>query len=262
MEDRHIEPHKVTKPIQLLAAWMVGLILTNTTFLVAATQFSSDDWERGALVVAAIINVPLFLLALFILQTRFRAELQEDTFYSEYLSKKTSSLVRLDKSVVQESRLEELERAVGRIRIIESEGEDRQAQYLEHLDWSGWPVALNHLHPNFIEVREALRSANIPLSEIFGDAQEGPPSRWIVSLSHSLPARHKSALLKAIIPYGFDGFQFWDPVREADETEDVYIGSYGDRSYARIDDSLSELLQKNVEDSDLRYYYSKHRVFS
>lgn len=260
MADQHIEPHKVTKPIQLLAAWMVGLILTNTTFLFTAAQLSSDDWERGALIIASIANVPLFLIALFVLQTKFRAELQEDTYYSEYLSKKTSTLVRLDKNVVQDTRLEELERAVVQLRAIGADGNEKQRPGSTRLDWSRWPVALNGLHPKFNEVRESLRDAGIPLSEIFGDDQEGPPSRWIISLSNSLPVSHKAAVLRAVLPYGFDGFQFWDPVRDADEAEDVYIGSYGDKSYARIDGDLSNLLQRDIEDSDLRHYYSRHKV--
>ena len=73
-DHHHIEPHKVTKPMQLLAAWLVGLIITNAIFLASAINFDKDSWERGALVVSAIVNVPIFLYALFILQTRFRAE--------------------------------------------------------------------------------------------------------------------------------------------------------------------------------------------
>lgn len=88
MKEQRIEPHKVTKPIQLLAAWMVGLVVTNSSFLIAAVQMADESWERGCLVIAAVANVPVFLFALFLLQTRFRAELQEDTYYSEYLSKK------------------------------------------------------------------------------------------------------------------------------------------------------------------------------
>lgn len=260
MTDRHIEPHKVTKPIQLLAAWMVGLILTNSSFLLTATQFNPTEWERSALVIASIINVPLFLLALFVLQTRFRAELQEDTFYSEYLSKKSSSLVRLEKNVVQDSRLEELERVVIQLRSHGSEQNHGPDKTPATLNWSAWPVALNILHPKFTEIRESLQTAGIPLAETFGIEGEDPPERWIVSLSNSLPTAHKSQLLKAILPFGFDGFQLWDPIREAEETEDVYIGSYGDKSYALINDGLLNLLEKDLEASDLRSYYLRHKV--
>lgn len=256
--DRSIQPHKVTKPIQLLAAWMVGLVVTNATFLTAATYLSSSDWGRGALIVASITNVPLFIISLFVLQTKFRAELQEDHFYADYLSKKTASIVRMDKNAVQDSRLEALEREVGRFGSTHSangvlaDGPDR-------LDWSKWPVGLNRLHPRFDEIRAALRDAGIPLTEIFGNVDD-TPSRWVISLSNSLPTTHKVAILRALTPFQFDGFSFWDPVREADETEDVYIGSYGNRSFATIGDSLGRLLEKNVEEVDLRHYYSRHKA--
>ena len=255
--DRSIQPHKVTKPIQLLAAWMVGLIVTNATFLATATYLPPSDWERAALIIAAIANVPLFIIALFLLQTRFRAELQEDHFYSEYLSKKTASLVRMDKNAVQDSRLEALEREV--VRLSPRTDGEGSGQGPVKLDWTNWPVALNQLHPRFEAIREALRKAGIPLAEIFGNEGDGP-SRWVISLSNSLPASHKAAILRAVLPFGFDGFSFWDPVKEADETEDVYIGSYGNRSFARIDDDLERLLSKDVEEADLRHYYSRHKV--
>ena len=256
--DRSIQPHKVTKPIQLLAAWMVGLVVTNATFLTAATYISSPGWERGALVIASIANVPLFIVALFVLQTKFRAELQEDHFYAEYLSKKTSSIVRMDKNAVQDSRLVALEREI--VRIGSPLGENGgPTDGPSRLDWSKWPVALNQLHPRFDEVREALRDAGIPLTEIFGNIDD-TPSRWVISLSNGLPTSHKVAILRALMPFQFDGFSFWDPVREAEETEDVYIGSYGNRSFATIDDSLERLLEKNVEEVDLRHYYSRHKA--
>jgi hypothetical protein len=113
--DHHIEPHKVTKPMQLLAAWLVGLIITNTLFLTSAIHFEKDSWESGALVVAAIINVPIFLFALFILQTRFRAELQEDSFYSEYLSKKKAAVIRVDSNSALDTRIDEIERQLVRL---------------------------------------------------------------------------------------------------------------------------------------------------
>lgn len=258
--DQKIQPHKVTKPIQLLAAWMVGLIVTNATFLAAATYLSPSAWERGALVIAAIVNVPLFIGALFLLQTRFRAELQEDHFYFEYLSKKTASLIRVDKNIVQGSRLEALEREAARSKLIRGEDE-KSSNGLIKLDWSNWRVALNQLHPRFDELREALRSADIPLAEFFGN-EGNSPSEWVISLSNSLPANHKAAILRVVVPFEFEGFSFWDPIEEADETEDVYIGSYGKSSFARIDDKLQRLLEKDVEEVDLRHYYSRHLVIS
>ncbi|WP_348946251.1 hypothetical protein ABHF33_06935 [Chitinibacter sp. FCG-7] len=85
MTDHKITPEKVTKPIQLLAAWLVGLITVNASFLLAAQQITKPDWATGALVIAAIVNVPVFIGALFLLQTKFRAQIQEDSYYAQYL---------------------------------------------------------------------------------------------------------------------------------------------------------------------------------
>ena len=85
MPNTEIRPDKITKPMQLLAGWLAGLILTNSGFLIAAANISEPKWVAGALVIAAIANVPLFLAALFLLQTKFRPHIQEDRYFSEYL---------------------------------------------------------------------------------------------------------------------------------------------------------------------------------
>ncbi len=261
MTDKQIQPHRVTKPIQLLAAWLVGLIVTNTIFLAAATNLEIDSWERGALVVSSIVNVPLFLLALFVLQTRFRAELQEDTFYSEYLSKKTAAVVRIDKNASQDARIDILERQLSRLTESRT-GSAPLGPDVNHsqIDWAEWPVALNILHPQFQAIRETLRAANIPLADIFGNKPNSvPPEKWIIALSHHLPFTHKARLLEVLLPYGFDGIQFWEPQREVEENEDVYIGSYGVGTYARVTPELLDLVRKKIDAIDLTHYYNKHK---
>lgn len=85
MSNQQIDPEKVTKPIQLLAAWLLGLVLVNSAFLFAAVQIDTPTWVTGALVIASMLNVPIFIACLFILQTKFRPEMQEDKFYAKYL---------------------------------------------------------------------------------------------------------------------------------------------------------------------------------
>jgi hypothetical protein len=85
MPEQRINPEKVTKPIQLLAAWLVGLILVNASFLLGAQQITKPDWASSLLVIAAVLNVPVFIVALFLLQTKFRPQMQEDSYYAQYL---------------------------------------------------------------------------------------------------------------------------------------------------------------------------------
>ena len=89
IESPKFEAQKVTKPIQLLAAWLVGLMAIDGMFLGAASRITG--WEQSVLVIAAVFNVPLFLGAIFLLQTKFRPELQEDSYYATYLNSKTNT---------------------------------------------------------------------------------------------------------------------------------------------------------------------------
>lgn len=91
MSTENIKPERITKPIQLLAAWLLGLILINGSFLAAAAQITHPFWASSALIIATIANVPVFLASLFLLQTKFRPEMQEDTYYSKYLERKYST---------------------------------------------------------------------------------------------------------------------------------------------------------------------------
>lgn len=94
MSENQIKPEKITKPIQLLGAWLVGLFSINSCYLVGAANFDVNSWQSEALVLAAIINVPIFLGSVFLLQTKFRPELQEDSYYSSYLNKKLTSQLK------------------------------------------------------------------------------------------------------------------------------------------------------------------------
>lgn len=259
MTTQKIEPHKITKPIQLLAAWIIGLILTDSIFLYSAVSFDPGSWERGVLVIAAILNVPGFLFALFLLQTKFRAELQEDTFYHEYISKKTATPQRIDKDTIQDSRIEELEKTLKLSYSIASAEQGNLES--EQFDWRIWPIGINVQHPQYEEIRRSLRTNSIPISTIFGtEVSLGQPEKWIIALNPAIPFRQKIHLLKALIRFDFDGFEFHTPVREADEDEDVYIGGYGYGNYCELNERVKELVCGDIEEADLQYHYNLNRV--
>ena len=100
MNSQQVQPAKITKPIQLLGAWLAGLLAIDSCFLFTATNLPNDSWQASALVVASIMNVPIFLAAVFLLQTRFRPELQEDSYYSTYLSSKTNQIVKIPRAEI------------------------------------------------------------------------------------------------------------------------------------------------------------------
>lgn len=87
MEGQRIEPHKITKPIQLMAVWLIALLLIDSLFLTAAAKISTPQWVAPMLAISAIVFVPLFLSGVFLMQTVFRKELQDDQYYSECLKR-------------------------------------------------------------------------------------------------------------------------------------------------------------------------------
>lgn len=87
METYKIEAHKITKPIQLMAVWFMALLLIDSAFLTAAAKITTPAWIAPTLAISAIVFVPLFLGGVFLMQTVFRKELQDDQFYSEWLKR-------------------------------------------------------------------------------------------------------------------------------------------------------------------------------
>lgn len=86
MESREIRPEKITKPFQMLAAPLVGLIILEGELLLASGQSYETKWLAAMYGICAMLIIPLFLLLIFLLQTRFRPEMQEDKYYAEWLT--------------------------------------------------------------------------------------------------------------------------------------------------------------------------------
>jgi len=121
-----IQPHLITKPIQLLAAWLLGLVLLDSSFFTAAATMHTPAWAPGLLVIAAVGNVPLFAACLFALQTRYRPQMQEDAYYAQYLESQTR-LVERSQLVVRETLASaglDLERLANGRTIVDAARED------------------------------------------------------------------------------------------------------------------------------------------
>jgi hypothetical protein len=250
-----IEPQKVTKPIQLLAAWLVGLIVVDGGFLTTAVQLGTVGWECGALIIAAIVNVPLFLFALFLLQTRYRPELQEDVFYSQYLDKKTNTIVRMGRD---EAFDKELTAIRAELRLLTSETERRLAQQRPAISQLGvrWRVALNKHLSDFDRLHALLEERDILLSDIFG-VPTPPPARH-VAMADFLDFPSKLEVLRLAVEMKMDAYTYFDPIEEEID-EQVLIGSYGPAPFP-ITPELHGLLQSEPDESDLLVYerrYSK-----
>lgn len=263
MEER-IEPHKVTKPIQLLAAWLLGLILIDGSFLSAAALLKQPSWAPGFLTVAAVLNVPIFLGSLFLLQTRFRPEMQEDTFYSKYLevtraTRKPENItadIQTLRSMVTESNsrtIEVVERL--QVQVIQLTGQvsriteetpavapslpavkaiaqqltvaQESLEYTKRIvQWQPYDVQVNDLLPSYSEITSKLRAAGIPLGQTFGStsASARQPSAYVMAFGSGIEV---AALQHLLVTLADAGPKYLDYSDDPSDAERFYIGSYG-----------------------------------
>lgn len=285
MSQPQIQPHRVTKPIQLLAAWLAGLVLVNGSFLACAASIQTPSWVPGTLVVAAIVNVPLFLFALFLLQTRYRPEMQEDIYYSKYLETRQNRLTPEDVSVdvatlrsdvfastkrslellealrSQISRVASTKSAGGAVvteglRIEESlQGTDQAIQNaIAEADWDRYSVLLNQCLPSFDKIQQALISAGVSSLKKFGDY---PPKFGVMSFGPGVSAQVIQQLYSLIEGMGLRYLAIADDDMHSGR---IYIGSYRYKVGAPIA-LIDEELQKVLCDVELTTDRLKALVF-
>jgi len=205
-----IKPEKITKPIQLLAAWLSGLVLTNVSFLSAAMYISPEHCTHFILIIASVINVPIFLISIFLLQTKFRPELQEDSYYSQYIMNNRGEQIRtID---VKNTKQIEIDKAL-------KEGVFNFRKY---------SISINDYIPNCKEISKYLIDNAIPAGNFFGKTNGVAtlPNKWIISINEEMDKESVHAFLKVMLKYAnqFEGFCF--ATRYEEEEDDIYIGGY------------------------------------
>lgn len=254
----------MTKPIQLLAAWLVGLILIDSAFLFSANSMPPNSWERLALIIAAIVNVPIFIYALFLLQTKFRPELQEDLFYSQYLDKKSNRIVTVSRSDKIEADLESI---LDRLNSHDSasmaqqrEGKTTYVSSKAHLIGTAWTVAINDHLDNFKEIKDLLKQKGIPINDIFGSSTNAtaPPTSRVLTMSYRLDAQSKCELIRLAPKMRMEWYSYFDPF--AEQSEDILIGSYVTPEHGAfpVTEELLELVEKDPEPIDFKYFEREH----
>jgi hypothetical protein len=65
MNTGQIKPEKVTKPFQLLATWLSGLVLLESILVVASTRDYPYFWINCLFAITAVVIIPLFLFLIF-----------------------------------------------------------------------------------------------------------------------------------------------------------------------------------------------------
>jgi len=224
MSGTKIVPEKINKPIHLLGAWLAGLFTVNGGFLVAATNMERGSFESIALIVAAIINVPLFLFSVFLLQTKFRPELQEDHYYSTYLSQKTNEEVKVLKSDAQ---LAEIFQKLNEL-------ENKMAPADSEIGGDLLPDLAFGVNKNFGDY-ERIKSelANLGVITCTSFGSDETPEQRAVAIDRRLSRQALREVLSVAGKLGFHRWGYFD--NEMEETnEDVLLGAYGNHEFEII----------------------------
>jgi len=283
LDNQKIPVEKVTKPIQLLAAWLTGLILIDAAFLAAANTLTEPTWAKGALIIAAITNVPLFLAAIFLLQTKFRPEMQEDSFYSKYLESKTGQYrSRSDQPIkIKDELLESNVEILKIVQGVQSEinkinennavGIDREAaayqaidiegtisRLVSSLEWKHYEIRLNSYLKNYSNIKLALINSGIPISSTFGANGGGFSDPPQIVIGSGFTIHHIRDFLNSIKGFEVKVIAFAYP--EDDEDPDapdysrqVLIGAYNDHDYGLSLEDATKIANQNHVDSDAFY---------
>lgn len=224
MNKENLRPEKITKPIQLLGAWLVGLLSISSSFLVAATKMPLDSWEASALVIAAILNVPIFLGAVFLLQTKFRPELQEDSYYSTYLSQKTNKPITITKKETSfkdlEKTLEHIEARIDKLTLLNTNQPVKSNNLL---------IGINRNLDDYEVIKEELGKLDFNGVSMFGGKGDIPEKR-VVAISEYLSQEEADQVIHLAKSLNFKYYSFFDNKMENTQ-EDILLGAYGNATY-------------------------------
>lgn len=260
MGEQRIDPAKITKPIQLLAAWLIGLILTNALFLTAASKILKPEWASSALVIASIVNVPIFLACLFLLQTKFRPEMQEDEFYARYLEKHFSNQTGKTEIVAVSSRKTIATHPISTpIRWMHINEKDYKIGHPLRPDEISEDISveINDLLPSYKELIEAIFAEGIIPRRTFGSTSIEPttPKHFIISLGKGIPLSFIQKIIRIASRYGLEGIVMaGDDDDEPMHFKRIYIGAYSyddPNSFIHLDSNmLDRILSTDMREPD------------
>jgi hypothetical protein len=291
MTDPQIVPEKITKPLQLLAAWLAGLVVVNGSFLGTAVAIVQPEWLRAALVLASIVNVPLFLTCLFLLQTKFRPEMQEDRYYAKYLEQNTGQLISITptESAIESVRAEILEANQRQFAMISGLEAGLKAMAIQMSNGTGLKaesasrdaevkrvvrevqrssealevakaraeaqvsVQLNDMLPEFKEIRSELRIEGVELGNTFGHTAKEPeiPRVRVIGFGSAASLDALRRVMRATARFGFDHIHYASDRKGNEEV--IYVGSYIYRTRESELVKVSNELRQLIDDPEATF---------
>lgn len=282
MDKPNIQPEKITKPIQLLAVWFAGLVLLVGLLLAGAKTITEPPWLVPVLAISAIAIIPIFLYFVFLLQTKYRPQMQEDTFYSEYLDKTTNILVNRAEIAVPSNSLVELQNQINlltdkyktqllsfeelleenkisnvtspenikQLRTIIKNTTEGITKVEETIKKSTFSLNLNRLLPNFQNIRlELLKSGFENLSEFEGGSGK-PPKIFLISAGKNVTPSFLLDTIKTLKPLKLEKVSL---ILDEDDfinnmhSERIIVGSYAYENSERITMSVDDTLIQTLE---------------
>jgi hypothetical protein len=248
MDTSKIKPDRITKPIQLLAVWMSGLLLLVSAFLTAAGTIKQPTWLPGFFGISAVCIIPVFLLLVFLLQTKFRPEMQEDTFYSGYLDTITKQKVKssttepeyellfaqmnaklMQLSEQTKSNLEKISDQISKVNGSTTEIQQVKAiiretdAKIDKAELSIIRARINDQLDNFQVITTELAEMGVTIDRSFGDPDD-KPSIKLATIGLKLNPKTVAFLLSKLKGLGIMAIN----IAEGKRNENIiYIGSYG-----------------------------------
>ena len=249
MESNNIKPERITKPIQLLAVWLLGLILLVSAFITAAATIKDPKWLAPFFSISSVAIIPLFLILIFLLQTRFRPQMQEDEYYAKYLNSNTKSKEsiapeilfdtlskKIDEKLIELSSItkeqisllnESVDDLISKkpFEIEEPKNQNRQrliGKFDEFIKENKNIILLNTLLVRSEEIEKLLSNNDIKIDETFGDGNE-LPEKFLLSFGSSVDVETIKFLINGLIEFGLTHLRI---VIESFKQNHIYIGSY------------------------------------
>ncbi|MDO8771032.1 MAG: hypothetical protein Q7K57_20450 [Burkholderiaceae bacterium] len=158
-----IKPESITKPYQLAAAVLVGIAAIDVSFFVAAGLLTSPQWIPPLLVISAVVLTASVLIGVYLVVTKHRHAMQDDTHFSKDLDSKNKAMKR---------QVTQLSAEIEKERLLASQREELTIAYLNSVT-QRLPIGVDERYRLERAVRDSIQAgedrASQELSQIFID---------------------------------------------------------------------------------------------
>jgi len=275
MQDQKINAEKITKPIQLLAAWLIGLIVLVSALITAAATVKTPTWLPVFYSISAVAIIPVFLGLIFLLQTKYRPEMQEDVFYAKYLEKDTMTFKYVGKDEIKDLEIDKFKQEIislsqntkdelkkiqeivktttnkpdqeREIAQIIEKSDDKLDQVKQIVKFASITLNINSKLPNYSQILSVIKKIGFSKYSEFG-TNEIALKHFVLSFGEKISYDIYINLIYDLIPLGATHVRLTQQTID-DTTNTIFVGSYAlDGNITPIDEHLINKLS-NIKDS-------------